>query len=322
MSVRGERLVQGIRECHIDLLVVQLLETSPEFRDWFLPIAADEDRCDVYFGSACNVFGSDGRESDIEVGFQTPDGDEHLVLIENKITASEQPDQFSDYHKRGEQRVHRGDWDEATICLIAPERRVTTQLQAKVDTVVFYEELRDQLQRIDHDAATFGATLLTYATEKSHSPIDDYSATVSNILWTTLDEIGHLADFEVIQNSKKQLKFTSNHPDHPNFLIYSVYIDEGGERGLTRIRLQLKMDDENERRRIAEALITDLHDHSPIFKEDYQPTPDKQNFFVKTVYHEDLRSFPDGVVTAASEEMTSLVQATHPIFCQRDFSTS
>ena len=136
------RFIASVVERDIDLVVMEELSVSDEFRDWF----SSRVYSTPVFQSAIGVWHSvvDGAlgESDIVYVFTSQAGQRIALLIENKIDAPPQTQQGERYRLRGDKGVRDGYWDEFKTCVIAPERYLTSSKHSQeYDSEISYEEL-------------------------------------------------------------------------------------------------------------------------------------------------------------------------------------
>lgn len=134
-----ERQVQlrNVKERDIDLLVVEELASSRDFRDWFarrtsVPTPGMLSRV------SHSVFEGGHGESDLEVLFEHK-GRRVLLLVENKIDAAFQPLQPERYRARARDYLSRGVAHEVRTVLLAPEAYGGG---AEFDLIVRHEEIR------------------------------------------------------------------------------------------------------------------------------------------------------------------------------------
>src|SRR5690606_19149287 len=115
--------LQPYPEAVVDTALVSLLESSESFRAWFLRrvVANDEiSTSDVAFrGARRSVYHVNG-ESDVVAEWRSADGDV-VVLIEDKLNASFQPDQGSRYAERARALAEAGAAAVRTV-LLAPQQ--------------------------------------------------------------------------------------------------------------------------------------------------------------------------------------------------------
>jgi hypothetical protein len=109
---------QSVSEADIDWILCLELNANPRFRSWFgtlifgfepLHIRAWRSVCDPLLG-----------ESDLLWLVSSPDRSRRVALIENKINALAQPNQYERYVLRGNQYRDQGHCVEYRIVLISP----------------------------------------------------------------------------------------------------------------------------------------------------------------------------------------------------------
>lgn len=112
-----------ILERDVDLVILDLLHTSPPFRAWLLQSVADDllpsDEGVEFLGAWHSVSTPNG-ESDIEVEWQLVSGARLVILIEDKLGAAFQPDQGLRYQERAENYVSSGRAMRSRTVLAAP----------------------------------------------------------------------------------------------------------------------------------------------------------------------------------------------------------
>ena len=236
MQIEDSPPLVGIGEHDIDFSVVQLLETSVGFREWLTSKITSVELSD-YLGAIANATYAGEGESDIEYGFVTASGERHVVLIENKIDAALQPDQYQRYHNRGQFRVERQNWDAYTVCLLAPESYVSPSDAEGVDSVILYEDLLEQLGELSHDSSTFFRAIFEDAIRKPRRT-SDVSDVVESIA-ERFREKNAIRSLGERRATKTQLTLESTHPDHPDGVLYNIYVVTPDEDGRTNVRLQI-----------------------------------------------------------------------------------
>lgn len=317
------------KEKYPDILLAQLLDSSVEFREWFVDRTTSAQGILQYNGVRCNeaMF---GRETDLMFGFKGTDGDDYLVLVENKIKASEQPRQLSDYHKRGESYVDRGVCDRYSVCLLSPMEWAKTEVKDKVDRVLPYEEVMDRLETLDHDGADFTQSVLSQSVSKATSSVPDYSH-VTEELWQRVTEksVHELQEDSV---TGKHLRCTSAHPDHPNFVIYNIYLAEFSERGHTTMRIQISfgenswpetsdVDQERLKNQFGESIDRLLKERHPEFRKEYENIRTQtKSVILKRLPHEDLPQVEsEEYYRTLIAEFCDLIEKVHPVIVDIDF---
>lgn len=141
MSDEFIRTLTHATERDIDLLLVEELYASPAFVGW---MATRSGLGGLISGST--VLHSkrrtrSRREIDIFVDLRHPDGTRSALLIENKLDATEQPDQAESYREELDRIA--GDYASAAMAIVCPadyDRQCRT-FTSKFDAVITYESL-------------------------------------------------------------------------------------------------------------------------------------------------------------------------------------
>lgn len=312
MNIEADGPVENAGEREVDLTVVQLLESSADFREWVVGRVAPQLTIDEYLGGIIHVSYAGAGESDIEFGVRTATGDRHLVLIENKIDAAKQPDQVERYYKRGRFRVDHQDWDSFTVCLLAPDRYVSPDGEEGFDSIVRYEAVRDHLEDLTHDSAAFARAVFESALQRSTTV--DASDELGSIAQQFRSRT-ELPDLQQSVSLNKRVAFQSAHPQHPAAVQYDVYIGETGADGRSSVRLQIASEEgvTDAERDAIKSTVSQHRDSLP----DYELNPDrKKNIFTTTVWHEEAVQDQQGgsPVDAIVNELLALTETFHPIF--------
>ncbi len=141
-GIHDLKFIESVTERDIDLLVLEELCVSKEFRDWF---SARVYGCPVlksYVGAWHSVNDEVLGESDLVFIFDAEDGTTKAILVENKISAAAQPDQGRRYTERGDKGKAEGYWQEYQTCIIAPRKYLQSPTQAQeYDCQITYEEI-------------------------------------------------------------------------------------------------------------------------------------------------------------------------------------
>lgn len=136
------RFVASIAERDVDLLVMEELSVSTEFREWFSSRVFGEPIYQSEIGAWHSVSDSQLGESDIVFLFEAVDGPRTAILIENKIDAPPQQQEGERYRLRGEKGLKEGYWENFRTCVIAPTKYLTSSKHsASYDTELSYEEI-------------------------------------------------------------------------------------------------------------------------------------------------------------------------------------
>lgn len=112
-----------VLERDIDLLILDLLHTSSQFREWLLQSVANDlvlPGDDPEFLGAWHSVNTPNGESDIEAEWQLAGGARLVVLIEEKLGAAFQPDQGLRYRERAENYISSGRATRSRTVLAAP----------------------------------------------------------------------------------------------------------------------------------------------------------------------------------------------------------
>jgi len=136
------KFIASIAERDIDLVVLEELSVSDEFREWLAARVLGELAYKEDLGAWHSVVDSEHGESDLVFIFISQLEKRIAVLIENKIDASPQPDQAARYALRGSKGIQSGYWEEFRTCLIAPQQYLESAKQTEsYSSEVSYEEL-------------------------------------------------------------------------------------------------------------------------------------------------------------------------------------
>jgi hypothetical protein len=123
--------ITGVCERDIDLLLLEEFLASVAFRHWFVATAAiNELSLGDFLGANRSVTHSTG-ESDLEVRFSDSDGGTLVLLVENKIGASLQPQQAERYHARGDDYFAKGHCSRYRTVIVAPLAYFVSPAQLK-----------------------------------------------------------------------------------------------------------------------------------------------------------------------------------------------
>lgn len=157
--------IEAVTERDIDLLLLEELNSAPEFGRWIRENATEFGVTAACKGAWHSITDPQYGESDIITLYE----DRFAILIENKIDAVAQPDQGLRYKKRGEAGIEGGAWDRFTICMIAPQRYLDCEQDAQAyDAVIRYENVIECFTSSDDTPRSrFKAFLLAEAIEQN-----------------------------------------------------------------------------------------------------------------------------------------------------------
>lgn len=147
-KISDRRAIAKIYERDMDLVLVEELESSSEFRIWLAARIFGLDRFVSHLQATHSVVDDSNRESDVVFRFLAhPEGNAGdpvpvAILLENKIDAVAQPNQGRDYRSRGNSGKDRGDWQDYRTCLVAPKSYLDiAHDRINFDESISYEEI-------------------------------------------------------------------------------------------------------------------------------------------------------------------------------------
>lgn len=133
-----EFVLKSAFERDIDLVLVRAFY---EYNDAAKLFLQDGDEILEIRHSAMELHG----ESDLQI-IVNRDQKRHAILIEDKIDAPAQPNQYERYCERGNRGVEEGHWSDFTVFISAPKNYIEHDHEAqKYPNRVFYEEIQSKL---------------------------------------------------------------------------------------------------------------------------------------------------------------------------------
>lgn len=154
--------VESIQERDVDLILLEELATDNSFCEWFVRELNLPKLTSVNgVWKSISAFGL--GETDILFSYNSYDKN-LFVLIENKLDASFQNQQFNRYLKRADKYLTKKECDEVFIVLIAPQ--LYCENQNDFETYLTYEAIAERLQFVGTKRNLFKSNLLRIATEK------------------------------------------------------------------------------------------------------------------------------------------------------------
>lgn len=136
------KCLQSVSERDIDMLLVEELESSVQFREWLASRVYGQPTYKNRIGAWHSVSDPNLGESDLIFLFVNELDGKAAVLIENKIDAPTQPDQGKRYRERGRMGQEAGMWDEFRTCVVAPEKYLKSSVHTEqYDAEISYEEI-------------------------------------------------------------------------------------------------------------------------------------------------------------------------------------
>lgn len=165
MTLGDRPVMTSVQERDVDLLLVQLVATSPAFRQWVCNQLLEKQDLEQFLSVSRSVETGNG-ESDIEIGIETTVGERVLLLLENKVDATVQENQAQRYYERGSRYVETETCDRFAVGLVAPADYVSDTNDEAFGTVITYESILTKLDSLAHESAPFVADVLGRAIEK------------------------------------------------------------------------------------------------------------------------------------------------------------
>lgn len=107
-------------------------------------------------------------ESDMTILYRY-EGSLHALLIEDKINACAQPNQYQRYVNRGNEAIKRNEYTSYHIFLVAPEQYIGSYMASDYPLSVSYEDILLYFQNQDSERSAFKASLLVKAIDKERS---------------------------------------------------------------------------------------------------------------------------------------------------------
>lgn len=217
---------QTVSEADIDWLFCVELNASQEFRNWvaehlFPEIKEFNHVCALR--SVSNVLG----ESDLLWLINTPDKGRIMGLIENKIDAVAQSDQYLRYVSRGEGYLSDGKCQEFSVALLSPEKYRSTDSSA-YPIQISYEEIVTWLRDRKDDRSEYLATIYEAAINKlgTNAPMDaDITHFCQQIWQLARTEFPHLGISNPGEVSATQYWVYMKHSGYK--MIYKTYKKNG-----------------------------------------------------------------------------------------------
>lgn len=154
--------VEAIQERDVDLILLEELATDNSFCEWF---AKELDLPDLTSVNSAwrSVSGFGLGETDILFSYNS-NAQKIFVLIENKLDASFQNEQFNRYLKRADEYMEKKECDKVFTVLIAPEQYCESQ--SDFESYLTYELIAKRLDFLGSKRNLFKSKLLQIAIEK------------------------------------------------------------------------------------------------------------------------------------------------------------
>ncbi len=154
--------VEAIQERDVDLILLEELTTDNAFCEWFIK-ELGLPNLTLSNGSWRSISDFGLGETDILYSYNS-DTKKIFVLIENKLDASFQNEQYDRYFKRAKEYETKKECDIAYVVLVAPE--LYCENQSEFENYVTYEAIAKRLEFTGTKRNLFKSKLLQIATEK------------------------------------------------------------------------------------------------------------------------------------------------------------
>lgn len=154
--------VEAIHERDIDLILLEELTADNTFCEWFVEELSIP-KLTLSNGSWRSISDFGLGETDILYSYNS--GSKRIfVLIENKLGASFQNEQYARYFKRAREYETKKECDSAFVVLVAPE--LYCENQNEFENYVTYEAIANRLEFTGSKRNLFKSRLLKIASEK------------------------------------------------------------------------------------------------------------------------------------------------------------
>ena len=170
VTPEGKKLfTQSVNEADIDWLFCVELNASQEFRRfiaaYLFPGIKEFTHIDAY---RSNVR-SDGRESDLLWRINVVGQGRFIGLIENKINAQAQPNQYRDYNLCGKSYVNKKYCQEYAVALLSPKDYADRE---NYPIRIYYEEIANWLNDRSDKRSRYLADIYNKAIKKLSDPVE------------------------------------------------------------------------------------------------------------------------------------------------------
>ena len=154
--------VESVQERDVDLLLIEELNVSLDFCKWFISaIGLGQTVSNLKAFRSISDYGL--GETDILISYSFDDRTT-FILVENKIDASFQENQFERYKERGKAYLQSKKCDDYHIALVAPKSYCENQ--SNFSNYVSYESIKKYFADQKNIRADYKAEILSIAIEK------------------------------------------------------------------------------------------------------------------------------------------------------------
>ena len=139
-NIEDLRFIEAVQERDMDLLLLEELIVSAEFREWIVKQITGE-RIKEFIGAWHSICDSKS-EFDIVFIFLSESGKKYALFIEDKIGAMAQRNQPQRYASRGHEGIVKKEWDVSKTCIVAPKEYLEMNREAKeYNSQLSYEDI-------------------------------------------------------------------------------------------------------------------------------------------------------------------------------------
>ncbi len=206
--------IESILERDVDLILLEELSTDATFCQWFTAkLALPSPSAINGAWRSISAFGL--GETDILFSYQANEK-KIFVLIENKLDADFQNEQYNRYEKRAQEYMDNQECNCAFIVLIAP--KLYCENQMGFENFLTYESIADKLESDGTKRSTFKSQLLRIAVEKlrrGYQPVNSIpvqsfwlsywqyqEAYFSNLTMKKPDIVPHNSDWPMLHDER------------------------------------------------------------------------------------------------------------------------
>ena len=171
--------IESIQERDVDLILLEEFYTDDLFCEWFIE--------ELNFPTLTSIVGVWRSISDFGLGetdllFSYLSNENKIgVLIENKLDASFQDEQYNRYFKRAEEYVNKEHFDKAFVVLVAPD--LYCKNQSDFEFYISYEKIADRFAFTGSKRNLFKRELLQIASEKLRRGYQPINSEIVQAFW-------------------------------------------------------------------------------------------------------------------------------------------
>lgn len=171
--------IESIQERDVDLILLEEFYTDDSFCEWFideLGFPALTNKVGVWR----SIFDFGLGETDLLFAYISNDT-KIGILIENKLDASFQDEQYNRYFKRAEEYVKKERFDKAFVVLVAPD--LYCKNQSDFDFYISYEKIAERFAFTGSNRNLFKRELLQIASEKLRRGYQPINSEIVQAFW-------------------------------------------------------------------------------------------------------------------------------------------